>query len=587
MCVRRSVPVSWFVFESAVVVVALAASGVALPQGTQPLVTASSAFGGGPSNGHSGQPYLTPDGRWLTFTTGATDVVPGDSNGGIWDVVLVDRTNGARQISMRNVFGAQPDGDCFLPRISDDGRYASCLSLATNLVFGDTNGTYDYFVRDLTTGNVERATLGASGSEPSYVLTASISRDGRVVAFVSDDPTLVPGDTQTFFDVFVRDLVANTTVRIGALGGGDPDGDSFYIGGLSADGRHVLFSGYASNFVAGDTNGAEDLFTFDRTSGLCEVVSVDPSGVPVGASAEFATITGDARYVGFHGSDALVAGDTNGFTDAVVRDRLTGVTALVSLGNGGVQSDSSSYEPSLSSDARYVTFTSTASNLTANAPSTQSTNHAYLRDRLLGTTSMLDVSWIGERADLGASQGVLSGDGRVVAFTSDDADLAPDAAPGFGNVFVRDFGVSQGPVAYCTAKTNSLGCTPSLSFSGTPSASAGSGFVVQVDSVINQKIGLLAYSLTGPRGVPFAGGVLCLDTPLARGVLQSSGGSVLPTHDCSGSYSVDFNAHIASGSDPALQAGEFVWCQQWSRDSGFTPPNNVGLSSALWFWIAP
>ncbi|MCK6446428.1 MAG: hypothetical protein L6Q99_08570 [Planctomycetes bacterium] len=587
MFARRSIPASRLVLDCTSILVALVASGAALAQGTQPIVTASSAFGGGPSNGHSAQPYLSPDGRWLGFITAATDVVAGDSNGAIWDVVLVDRTNGARQIAMRNLFGAQPDGDCFSPRVSDDGRYVSCLSIAANLAFGDTNGTYDYFVRDLTTGNVERATLGASGSEPSYVLTAGISPNGRVVAFVSDDPTLVPGDTGSFFDVFVRDLDASTTVRVEAFGGGDPDADSFYLGGLSADGRYVLFSSYASNLVAGDTNGAEDVFLFDRTNGAREVLSVDPAGTPVGASAEYAALTRDARFVSFSGPDALVVGDVNGAFDVVLRDRSIGVTSLVSLGNGGVPADFGGYEPSLSSDARYVTFTSISSTLTANAPSTHSMNRAYFRDRQLGTTTMLDVSSIGEISASGAAQSVISGDGRVIAFTADDADLAPDAALGFNSVFLRDFSVPQGPVAYCTAKTNSLGCTPSLSFSGTPSASAGSGFVVQVGSVLNQKLGLLAYSLSGPRGVPFAGGVLCLDTPLVRGVLQSSGGSLPPTHDCSGSYSVDFNAHIASGSDPELQAGEFVWCQQWSRDSGFTPPNSVGLSSALWFWIAP
>lgn len=561
-------------------------ASIAAGQSTCPTVTVSTSFTGGPSNYHSAHPYLSPDARWLVFITGATDVVPGDANGPIWDVVLIDRSTGARSIAMRNALGVQPDGENYYPRISDDGRYVSCLSLATNLVSGDTNGSYDYFVRDLQTGLVERATLGASGSEPSYVFAASISGNGRVVAFTSDDPMLVPGDTNGLFDVFVRDLDAGTTVRVLGVGGVDPNDQTLYVGPMSFDGRYTSFGTGASNLIPSDPCPTEDVFLFDRTTGACEALSVNALGVTVGGTGEWLAMTPDARFVAFPGEDALVSGDVNGMWDVVVRDRLTGTNEVASVGNGGVPSDTHSVEPVLSADGRFVGFTSAASNLTANVPAGHNVIHLYRRDRLLGTTVTVDVGSQGKLATGGAGQPTWSGDGKTIVFGSGDVDLAPSAVPGFNSLFLRDCNAA-GPVVYCTAKQNSAGCTPTLSFTGVPSASAGSGFEVRVDQVLNQKVGMLVYSLHGPRGVPFAGGLLCLAAPMLRGTVQPSGGSLPPAIDCSGSYVVDFNAFVASGVNPALQAGELVWCQQWSRDPGFAPPQDVGLSQALWFQLEP
>jgi hypothetical protein len=140
-----------------------------------------------------------------------------------------------------------------------------------------------------------------------------------------------------------------------------------------------------------------------------------------------------------------------------------------------------------------------------------------------------------------------------------------------------------GTTTYCTAKVNSAGCTPAISSTGTPSASAGSGFVIHTANVLDNKIGLHFYGKNGPDSFPFQGGTLCMRPPHVRTPLQDSGG----TPPCNGSYNTDFNFWIFSGSDPALVAGQQVWAQTWSRDPGFAPPNNVGLSDALDFIICP
>ena len=138
---------------------------------------------------------------------------------------------------------------------------------------------------------------------------------------------------------------------------------------------------------------------------------------------------------------------------------------------------------------------------------------------------------------------------------------------------------------YCTAKVNSLGCTPAIGFSGVPSASLGNGFRVNARNIRNQKVGILLYSTNGPKATPFYGGTLCVQGPLRRTRGRFSGGTPLPTDDCSGSFSWDFNERIDSGIDPTLTAGTSVWAQFWSRDAGASW--GVSLTDAVQFTIEP
>ncbi|HVS11849.1 MAG TPA: hypothetical protein VMS76_18430, partial [Planctomycetota bacterium] len=158
------------------------------------------------------------------------------------------------------------------------------------------------------------------------------------------------------------------------------------------------------------------------------------------------------------------------------------------------------------------------------------------------------------------------------------------SASGGGFIDMDDMQIEAGcggGTVYCTAKVNSAGCTPSIGSTGSPSASAGSGFVVKTINVLDNKFGLYFYSKTGPNNAPFQGGFLCGQVPLVRTMVQNSGG----TPPCNGSYTMDFNAYIASGKDPALVAGQDVWVQTWSRDPASASTTN--LSDALSFTICP
>ena len=146
------------------------------------------------------------------------------------------------------------------------------------------------------------------------------------------------------------------------------------------------------------------------------------------------------------------------------------------------------------------------------------------------------------------------------------------------------------PVAYCTAKLNSLGCLPGILSSGQASATALNGFAVFADGVRNQKAGLMLYGISGRSAAPFQGGFLCIAGPVRRSIGINSGGNALPADDCSGSYLLDMNSFgrgLLGGTPiPELSvAGTVVQIQAWGRDNGFPAPNNSTLSDALEYTI--
>jgi len=138
---------------------------------------------------------------------------------------------------------------------------------------------------------------------------------------------------------------------------------------------------------------------------------------------------------------------------------------------------------------------------------------------------------------------------------------------------------------YCTPKLNSLGCSPTIFTTGTPSLSgAGQAFRIWSGGVLNQKVGLMLWSRS-PASTPFGGGTLCVAAPITRTAAQNSGGSSLPAMECDGFYSFQFSPAMMS--QAGLLVGDDVYSQYWSRDNGFPPPDNVGLTAGVHWEVRP
>jgi hypothetical protein len=161
----------------------------------------------------------------------------------------------------------------------------------------------------------------------------------------------------------------------------------------------------------------------------------------------------------------------------------------------------------------------------------------------------------------------------------------PDALPGEVQIVAR-YATAPAVTVYCTAKTNSLGCLPSIGASGWPSATAGSGFQVTGVDQLNNKAGFLFYGMNGAAALPFYGGTKCVNPPIKRTLVQDSLGTPAPAADCSGIFAVDMNAFavgaLGGNPDPALSVpGTVVNCQWWSRDAA----GNTALSDGLEYAI--
>jgi WD40-like Beta Propeller Repeat len=192
------------------------------------------------------------------------------------------------------------------------------------------------------TTRISVSSAGAQGNSESE--PRAISADGRFVAFWSNSPNLVAGDTNGSEDAFVRDRMTGKTSRISVSSSGEQGNNGSYPNAFSADGRYVAFESFADNLVAGDTNHARDAFVHDRVTGKTTRISVGSTGKQANNYSYPSAISADGRYVAFGSyADNLVAGDTNGRSDAFVRDRVTGKTTRVSVGSAGEQGNGGSY----------------------------------------------------------------------------------------------------------------------------------------------------------------------------------------------------------------------------------------------------
>lgn len=407
----------------------------------------SVSSGGWQTDHNSYHPFISADGlKYVAFYSYASNLVAGDIK---WntDIFLRDVQNGTTLRVSKGYNGSQADSDSWSPSISDNNRYVAFRSYASSLVPNDTNAAVDVFVYDIQTGTTERVNVGTGGAQSAGDATPfdnpdgstmdgwyppAMSADGRYVAFSSNAPDLVPNDNNGVWDVFVHDRQTGITERVSVNANGVGTSRDSEGAAISADGRYVAFrtggqldvnrsTGWGSYPVTYPIN----IYLRDRQNSTTTLVSISTGGTLSNNNNYPPSITADGRYVIFPSAAKTLAGwdvaandwvDTNGLDDVFVRDMQTGKTERVSVATGGGQGSGPSYWGAISDDGRYVSFSSSASNLTEG--DTNGVRDVFVRDRWTDTTRHVVMAYDGTNPTARSLAPSISSDGQYIAFDS-------------------------------------------------------------------------------------------------------------------------------------------------------------------------
>lgn len=399
---------------------------------------------------NSMQPDLSADGRFIVFTSDATNLVNDDAIAAR-GVFLKDTATGETIRVSSSSEGEAADDDSENPSISADGRFVAFESVATNLSperpegSGCTNAAgldascASVYLKDMETGATEVVSKNsdgaiADGSNEHPV----ISGDGRYIAFRSTATNLDGGEMGDIPQIYRRDLQTGFTELVSADGEGLAGNDASDLPAISDTGRFVAFKSLSGNLASGDGAGS-DVFVKDLQTGQLTLVSTDSDGTRGNGDSGYDAldISGDGRFIAFESEATnLAANDDNQKRDIFIKDLQTGETSLISADAAGAAGDDDSYTcVSLSSDGTLAVFASNANNLSA-GDSVNKTD-VFLRDRSIGSTTMVSASGSGEPGN-GASEeiAIASGGGSVV-FVSAASNLVPEDTNGKDDVFVR------------------------------------------------------------------------------------------------------------------------------------------------------
>jgi Tol biopolymer transport system component len=324
-------------------------------------VRCSTKSDGSQANGASGDVSISCDGGYVAFYSYATDLVSGDTNGEA-DIFRKNLVTGEILRCSTSSSSAQATGGgSYFSSMSSDGRYVAFYSDATDLVSGDTNGMTDIFRKDMQERETVRCSTDASRDQANGTsYDPCISADGRYVAFHSDATDLVGGDTNGNSDVFRKDVLTEEILRCSTSSSNTQATGGSYYASISSNGRYVAFESSASDLMNGDANGYSDIFRKDLQTGETLCCSTDASGTQADDYSDYPSLSADGRFVALMSKATnLVDGDSNAVQDIFRKDLQTGHVACCSSGTADDYSD----DPSISADGRFVTFDSRATNL--------------------------------------------------------------------------------------------------------------------------------------------------------------------------------------------------------------------------------
>lgn len=496
---------------------------------------------------------MSRDGRYISYQTYAPLV-----SGTTGIILRYDAISGLTDVISTNAL-ALPLGNNRSLDMTPDGRFVAFVG-STN---GPPGNNSSVFVWDSQTGNTTLASADLAGHIPSNSICAwpALDSSGQYVAFLSSGSGLVTNTVPADFHLYRRDLLAGITVLLdtdtnnsGALLNTAP------IPSLSADGQLAAFESSDPKLAGRDSNRNLDVFVRNIGGNTTELISARAAALPANSpnapnTLSLFSVSSDGRYVAFSTeADNVIANDTNASRDIVVRDLLLGTNLLVSANTNNLPANNFSTDPAISGDGRFVAFTSVASDL-APGDANKATD-IFLRDLQSGTTTLISVNSTntgpGNKASLSAT---ISSNGRFVLFHSAATDLVPGSVFGADNLFLRDR-QSGTTTALTTQGANSLVSMTSdgqyIAFVG---AFGGSSNLFVWDTQASARI------FTNP--------------PAITAVALSPNGRNLVYANSSGLYVVDPVAHSPSSllvtNHPGLRPG-----LRFSADSRFLA---IGLSS--------
>jgi Tol biopolymer transport system component len=393
-----------------------------------------------PSNGASGEPATSENGGVVAFRSAATNLAE-RCNNGFTHIFVRDRNTGTLGCVSVNSNGDQSNRDSFAPSISADGRFIAFTSTATNLA-GDNcdNGFHQIYVRDRVSGTTRCISVNSNdrnGNGDSHA--SSISEDGRFIAFDSAASNLTENGCDNGRNhIFVHD---RTTGRVACVSvrsnGDDANGDSFDPS-ISADGQVVVFQSTATNLAPRCNNGNSHVYIRDLETRETHCVSLNNEGEQSNGNSALARVSADGRFVVFQSDSTNVTRRcVNGAIHIFVRDLVEGRITCASVDNRGNQGNADSVQPSISSNGRFVAFSSVATNLSGNRCA-DGVAQVFLRDRLDEKTGCASVVGRKKVQGNGASTSPwIAANGSLITFESDASNLVKKDLNGLRDVFAR------------------------------------------------------------------------------------------------------------------------------------------------------
>ena len=459
---------------------------------TTTLVSRADGVKGSKGNSSSFDPSIAADGRSVAFESAATNLQPDDDDA-VTDVFVRDLETNTNTLVSRadGEDGPAGNGDSFDASVSANGRFVAFQSFATNLHADDGDVGSDVFVRDLETNTImlaSRASDGAKGDGESF--DPAISADGRFVAFVSLATNFDPNDGDTTVDVFVRDLVMQTTTLVSRAGGatGTPGDRDAFDPTISGDGRHVAFDSNSTNLHPGDLDDALDVFIRDLELSATILVSraAGSDGDKGNQASDNPEISLNGRLVAFDSlATNLHSDDDDTVGDVFVRDWQSFTTTLVSRADGAAGAAGNG-----SSDIPAISadgrFAAFGSTATNLHPADSDiTEDIFRRDVQAGTTTLASrSSGADEKGNLDSTGPAISADGRFVSFDSLASNLDPDDT---GPIVIQDVFVRDVQAGMTTVASRASGADGARGndFSGFSSISGNGRLVTFVSDATN------------------------------------------------------------------------------------------------------